>query len=157
MELKLNLQTALHPRNIKADLVSLTLHSILLSKLKLINFLPVAFEQALYLGLYMGASHETRDFGREPREDWGGDELGSACRHDWRIFISTSPGRSKIPLAENDMHQSIFAGNWNFRGECRNVLNRTFPQVNMFRCWPNLQTSRVLFSFLKQRNNFFGT
>ena len=25
--------------------------------------------------------------------------------------FSTSPGRSDIPLAENDMHQSIFAAN----------------------------------------------
>ena len=28
-------------------------------------------------------------FGREPREDWGGGEVRRACRHDWRIFIST--------------------------------------------------------------------
>ena len=45
-------------------------------------------------------------FGREPREDWGGGELGRACCHDWRIFISTSPGRSEIPLAEK-WHASI--------------------------------------------------
>ena len=41
----------------------------------------------------------------------GGGEVRRACCHDWRIFISTSPGRSEIPLAENDMHQSIFAVN----------------------------------------------
>ena len=30
-------------------------------------------------------------------------------------------------------------------------------QLIMARCGPNLQTSRVLFSFLKQTNYFFGT
>jgi len=30
-------------------------------------------------------------------------------------------------------------------------------QVIMAHCWPNLQTSRVLFSFLKWRHHFFGT
>ena len=31
--------------------------------------------------------------------------------HDWRLFISISPGRSEIPLAETGIHQSIFAAN----------------------------------------------
>ena len=39
--------------------------------------------------------------GERPREDWGGGERGRACRRE------RSPGRSEIPLAENDMHQSI--------------------------------------------------
>ena len=28
-------------------------------------------------------------FGCDPREDFGGGEVGRTCRHDWRIFIST--------------------------------------------------------------------
>ena len=72
------------------------------------GLVKVACEQALHLGLARDLGVR---FGREPREDWGGGEVRRACRHDLRIFISTSPGRSEIPLAENDVHQSIFVAN----------------------------------------------
>ena len=49
--------------------------------------MTLACEQALHLGLtqYLFWAR----FGREPREDWDGGEVRRACRHDWRIFIST--------------------------------------------------------------------
>ena len=52
-------------------------------------------------------------FGREPREDWGGGELGRACRHDWRIFIFFFAWAKPNPIGWK-WHASI-----NFRGKLK--------------------------------------
>ena len=78
----------------------------------------------------------------------------------WRLFGSLIVLlflRTNKPIRINLL--SIFLKN--FRGPRKMVFRlkimRSISAVIMAHCGPSLQTSRVLFSFLKWRNYFFGT
>ena len=69
-------------------------------------------------------SHARFMLGASRERIGAGESYGELAAMTEEFSFFSSSGWSQIPLGENDMHQSIFEANWNFRGECRNVLNR---------------------------------